>query len=49
MEATLRIKGKMFNITIICVYAPTEETEEQRKEKLENNEAAPRHDIKLVL
>jgi len=30
---TLRIRARFFNITLICVHAPTEETEEEVKDK----------------
>jgi len=30
---TLRIRARLFNITLICVHAPTEETEEEVKDR----------------
>ena len=50
--SSIRIRGKMFNITLIC--APTEDTDENIKgtfyETLERVfDEAPRHDTKIVL
>ena len=50
----LRIKGRIFNISLICVYAPTEDKAPERKEsfyaQLEATLAkVPRGDVKLVL
>ena len=50
----IRIKGKMFNITLINAHAPTEDSEDNDKdsfyEKLEKlYDDAPRHDVKIVL
>jgi len=51
---TLRIRAQLFNITLICVHAPTEETEEEVKdrfyEELENvYDGADCHDVKMIL
>lgn len=51
---TLRIKARFFNITIICVHAPTEETEDAIKDAYydqleEVYDAAPRHDVKIIM
>ena len=51
---SLRIRGKMFNITIINVHAPTEDADDHIKEsfydKLEQTyDNAPQHDIKMVI
>lgn len=50
----MRIRGKFFNTTLICVHAPTEESEEEVKdqfyEKLEEVfDRQPRHDIKMIV
>jgi len=51
---TLRIRARLFNITLICVHAPTEETGEEVKdrfyEELENvYNGAAGHDVKMIL
>ena len=51
---TLRIRGKFFNYTLINVYAPTEEKDNDEKELfydklLEVYDGAPKRDIKIVL
>ena len=51
---TLRIRAWLFNKTLICVHAPTEETEEEVKdrfyEELENvYDGAAGHDVKMIL
>ncbi|XP_054089054.1 craniofacial development protein 2-like [Zeugodacus cucurbitae] len=52
--ATIRIKARFFNISLICAHAPTEEKDEVIKdtfyERLERTyERCPRHDVKIVL
>lgn len=51
---TMRIRGKFFNTTLICVHAPTDESDEEEKdqfyEKLEQVfDKQPRHDIKIIV
>lgn len=51
---TLRIRARLFNITLICVHAPAEETEDEVKdrfyEELENvYDGAAGHDLKMML
>jgi Reverse transcriptase (RNA-dependent DNA polymerase) len=51
---TLRIRGKFFNYTLINVYAPTEEKDNESKELfyeklVEVYDGAPKRDIKMVL
>lgn len=51
---SIRLSGKFFNTTFICGHAPTEETEDSKKDefygKLERMyDAAPRHDVKIIL
>ena len=50
---TLRIRVRLFNITLICVHAPTEENEEEVDrfcEELENvYDGAASHDVKMIL
>ena len=50
---TLRIRVPLFNITLICVQAPTEGTEEEVKdrfyEEMENvYDGAAGHDVKII-
>jgi len=50
---TLRIRARLFNIALICVHAPTEETKEEVKdrfyEELENvYDGAAGHDVKMI-
>ncbi|XP_049315675.1 uncharacterized protein LOC125779126 [Bactrocera dorsalis] len=52
--ATIRIKARFFNISLICAHAPTEEKDDVTKddfyERLElAYESCPRHDVKIVL
>lgn len=52
--ATIRIKAKFFNITIICAHAPTNKKDDATKddfyERLEEvYDRCPGHDIKIVL
>lgn len=51
---SMRIRGKMFNITFINAHAPTEDSEECDKDSFYENleklyDHAPRHDVKIVL
>ena len=51
---SIRIRGKMFNMTLINVHAPTEETDDKIKEPFYSAleklyDEAPRHDIKIVI
>jgi hypothetical protein len=51
---TLRIKARFFNITFICVQAPTEEADDEDKgrfyEKLKATyDWVPGYDVKIVL
>jgi exonuclease III len=50
----LRLTGKFFNTTLICIHAPTEEEEETEKnsfyDKLDRvYQKAPTHDIKIIM
>ena len=52
--AKIRIKAKLFNISLICVHAPTNEKDEDTKNdfyaKLEDTyDRCPSHDVKIVL
>ena len=52
--ATIRIRAKFFNISLICAHAPTEEKDDELKdtfyEKLDEvYERCPRHDVKIVI
>ena len=52
--ATIRIRAKYFNITLICAHAPTEDKDDEIKdmfyERLEETyDRCPGHDIKIVL
>lgn len=51
---TLRIRGKFFNYTLINVYAPTEDKDNEEKELfyeklVEVYDGAPKRDIKMIL
>jgi exonuclease III len=51
---SMRLRAKLFNVTIFCVYAPTEETEEEEKDKFytkmeEEINKVQRHDVKMIL
>ena len=50
----LRVKGKFYNMTLINIYAPTEdkddETKEQFYEELQRTQdRAPKHDVKIII
>jgi exonuclease III len=50
----LRLRGKFFNTTLICINAPTEEEEDTEKnsfyDKLDHvYQKAPTHDIKIIM
>lgn len=50
----LRIKARMFNIAVVCVYAPTEEKDEETKEEFYEQlellmDGIPKADVKIVL
>ena len=52
--ATIRIKAKFFNISLICVHAPTNDKDDEAKDvfyaSLENvYDSCPSHDVKIVL
>lgn len=51
---TIRMESKFFNITIVCVYAPTEEADGQDKDefysRLEQEiDCIPKHDVKILI
>uniref|UniRef100_W5M2U1 Endonuclease/exonuclease/phosphatase domain-containing protein n=1 Tax=Lepisosteus oculatus TaxID=7918 RepID=W5M2U1_LEPOC len=51
---TLHLKTRMFNVTLICMHAPTREAEDEEKESFYNDleaacDEAPRHDVKIIL
>jgi len=47
---SLRIRGRFFNTTIICVHAPMEEKDELQKDDLERiYMKIPKHDIKVEM
>ena len=51
---TIRMKGQFFNTTIINAHAPTEDTDDEAKERFYEElerayDDAPRHDIKIIL
>lgn len=50
----LRIRGRIFNISIICVYAPTEDKDAETKERFYDDletlfHSTPKADVKIVL
>jgi exonuclease III len=50
----LRLKGKYHNITIINIHAPTEEKDEDTKERFytelqQIQEKVPKHDLLIIL
>jgi exonuclease III len=50
----LRVKGKFYNITLINVYAPTEDKKEEMKEQFceelqRTQDRVPKHDIIIIL
>jgi hypothetical protein len=50
----LRVKGKFYNMTLINIYAPTEDKEEEIKEQFcdelrRNLERVPKHDVIITL
>jgi len=50
----LRVKGKFYYITIINIYAPTEDKEEEIKEKFyvelqKTQDTVPKHDVTVIL
>lgn len=51
---SLRLKFGLFNVTVLCAHAPTEDSSEDMKDEFyalldKEYEAAPRHDVKIVL
>lgn len=51
---TLRMKAHFFNITLVCVYAPTEDEEDEVKDEFyaqleQELEGIPRNDVKIVI
>ena len=47
--SSLRIRGRFFNTTIICVHAPTEEKDDFYEDLERIYMKAPKHDIKVVM
>lgn len=45
----LRLRTKFFNISLICVYAPTEEKDTFYQKLEEEYDSLPRHDAKIIL
>ena len=50
----LRVKGKFYNMTLINVYAPTEDKEEEIKEQFyeelqRTQDRVPKHDVMIIL
>lgn len=51
---SLRLKGELFNVTLVCVHAPTEDSQEEDKDAFYSEleallEETPGHDVKIVL
>ena len=51
---SIRLRGKWFNVTVICVYAPTEEKEERIKDEFYEElqmiiDNTSKHDIMIIL
>lgn len=51
---SIRLKGTLFNITIICAHAPTEESTDEDKDLYYSQleaayDEAPAHDVKMIL
>ncbi|KAI8115055.1 Craniofacial development protein 2 [Lucilia cuprina] len=52
--ATIRIRSKFFNISLICAHAPTEDKDEVAKNRFydrldELYDRCPKNDVKIVL
>ncbi|XP_060647400.1 craniofacial development protein 2-like [Drosophila nasuta] len=52
--ATIRVKARFFNLSIICAHAPTEEKDDAAKDafyaRLEDTyDRCPNHDVKIIL
>ncbi|XP_039278798.1 craniofacial development protein 2-like [Nilaparvata lugens] len=52
--STLRLRSQFFNITLVCVYAPTEDADEEEKERFyekleEVVDEIAHHDVKILL
>ena len=50
----LRVKGKFYNMTLINIYAPTEDKEEEIKEQFyeelhRTQDRIPKHDVTVIL
>ena len=50
----LRVKGKFYSITLINIYAPTEDKEEEIKEQFyeelqRTQDRVPKHDVTIIL